>query len=642
MTTPADYAGALYRVLVNAAPDAVVAIDAKSVIVLANPAMERMFGYSATELLGGPLDRIMPERLRAGHAVGIARYMATGIRNLDWKGVRITGARADGTEFPVLISFGETEILGERAFLGFIRDLSAEEAASTALRDAQRLHEGLLVSVGAGIVGVDASGNVSFANPAACTLLGSSLENLVGRNFHETAHHAHADGRPFPASECALFAALKAGRLHPFADEQFFRSDGSRFPVEGVATPLHDRGLTTGAVVTFQDITERQHLEQQLRHRHKMEGVGQLAGGIAHDFNNLLSVILAHVGFLTEDAEPGEARDDMLAIRQAAERAAALTKQLLAYSRRQVLVPRTVGLFDVVTAVEPMLRRLIGEHINLIAKSSASRDTVLADRGQLEQVITNLVINSRDAMPQGGTLTIEVRDTPEGEGGRGLIPRDPTVMLRVTDTGVGMDSPTRDRAMEPFFTTKSQGEGTGFGLATASGIVSQSGGSMIIASEQGRGTAISIYLPLVDSPVTEKLVELAELVRPARSATVLLAEDEAALRRSCTRILESAGYTVLEARHGIDAKLVAAEFARPIDLLLTDVVMPGMGGVELVRWFAKDYPKAGIVFMSGYTDDERFGNEVADHSYRFLAKPFVATALLAIVADALDSVEKGT
>ena len=627
-------AAALYRVLVAASPDGIVAIDAQRCILTVNPALERMFGYAAGTMIGIPLELLMPARLRPHHDAGVTRYLATGVRRLDWRGTRMVGLRADGSEFPLLIAFGETEIDGRHLFLGFLSDVSEKVAAATALMTAQKLHETILSSVGEGIIGRNGAGDIIFVNAAAARILGATAEQLVGRNFHDAVRHSDALGAPQPADNSVLTLALQLGQRVHLPDDCFWRGDGTSVPVDVVSMPMERGTEHTGDVLAFRDITAQRALERQLRQKQKMEAVGELAGGVAHDFNNLLTVILSHAQFLLDAPVVAEGlQEDATAIRDAALRAAALTRQLLAFSRRQVLLPAAIHLHDVVGKLEPMLNRLIGEHIRFVTEARTARDLVLADRGQLEQVIINLVLNARDAMPRGGAITVEVGDGASAD----------EVVLHVRDTGVGMREDVLSRAFEPFFTTKPSGEGTGLGLATAFGIVSQSGGRIDIASVVDVGTTVTVTLPRVSASlerppavmVADNAGTRAVSVRPDSGPVLLLVEDEASVRRVAARILRNAGYVVLEAYNGAHALLVAAEFQGCIAVLLTDVVMPEVSGVELADWYRSAFPAGAVIFMSGYTDDDLFRQGLTREHIRFVNKPFTGARLLEAVADAL-------
>ncbi len=389
------------------------------------------------------------------------------------------------------------------------------------------------------------------------------------------------------------------------------------------------------------EITERKQLEAQLLQSQKMEAVGRLAGGIAHDFNNLLTVIKGYSELLVEEVGgDGRLRRAAEEIDKAADRAALLTRQLLAFSRRQVLEPEVLDLNDVVANMDKMLRRLIGEDIDLVSVRRPGLGRVKADPGQIEQVIMNLAVNARDAMPQGGKLTLETANVELDEVyARNHVAITPGsyVMLAVSDTGCGMDAETQARIFEPFFTTKELGKGTGLGLATVYGIVKQSGGYIWVYSEPGQGTTFKVYLPRLEEAVETAQPER-EIVRPARgSETVLLVEDEENVRQLVRQTLEKNGYTVLEARAGAEATQLSAQHPGPIHLMLTDVVMPKMSGRELAERLALLRPGIKVLYMSGYTDNAIVHHGVLDPGTAFLQKPFTAADLGQKVREVLDS-----
>jgi PAS domain S-box-containing protein len=388
--------------------------------------------------------------------------------------------------------------------------------------------------------------------------------------------------------------------------------------------------LGVGGVIV--DITDRKQLEAQFRHAQKMEAVGRLAGGIAHDFNNILTAIKSYSQFLEESLEASDLRvADVREVAKAANRAAALTRQLLAFSRKQVLQPRILDLNAVVVDMERMLTRLIGEDIELVTRLDSALGSVLADPGQLEQVIMNLAVNSRDAMPDGGVLMIETAalDLPAGSKPPApALPPGAYVMLTVRDTGIGMSAEALAHVFEPFFTTKEHGRGTGLGLATVYGIVKQSGGDARITSVPGRGTAVEIYLPRVEA-VPEPLVRVGVGVELRTSTgTVLLVEDDEMLRPLMRRILEKYGYRVLEARHGGEAVRLAGEYRGELDLVITDVVMPEMGGRELAERLSSARPTVKVLYVSGYTDDVVIRQGILDPGSAFLHKPFTPADLI--------------
>jgi len=417
------------------------------------------------------------------------------------------------------------------------------------------------------------------------------------------------------------------------------RKDGRRITVQ-----LSVRAVRTaaGAVQYYEtfvrDVTDQRRLEQQLIQAQKMEAVGRLAGGVAHDFNNLLTVILSYSELLLEDRKPGDPeRDDIEQIRKAADGASQLTRQLLAFSRQQVLEPKVLDINEVLRGTEKLLQRLLGADVRLATRFAADLGQVKVDPGQLEQIVMNLAVNARDAMPDGGRLSIETANVdmdeayvqihPTGKAGR-------YVMVAVSDTGTGMDAETQARIFEPFFTTKEAGKGTGLGLATVYGIVTQSGGFIWVYSEVGHGTSFKVYLPRVDAPV-----DRAAAAAPAAvggSETVLVVEDQAAVRDITRRMLERHGYTVLEAPDGETALRIAAKHHGPLDLLLTDVVMPGLGGRQLAMQLVARRPTLRVLYMSGYTDDAIVHHGILQPGIAYLQKPFTPDILAGKVRAVLD------
>jgi signal transduction histidine kinase len=418
---------------------------------------------------------------------------------------------------------------------------------------------------------------------------------------------------------------------------------------DGVSRTLHSRGQVVlndagepiRMVGTGQDITDRKRLEEQLRQAQKMEAVGQLAGGVAHDFNNMLTVITGYSETLVRELAPGDPRREEVAeIRKAAERAATLTRQLLAFSRRQMLAPRVLDLNAVVADHARMLPRLIGEDVDLVTVLRPAVSRVKVDRGQLEQVLMNLAVNARDAMPHGGRLTIETSQTTVDEAfaarHRPMPPGD-YVVLAVGDTGSGMDPVTQAHVFEPFFTTKEQGKGTGLGLATVYGIVKQSDGYIWVSTAPGQGTTFKIFLPPTAAPADDSERPTDEPAPTRGTETVLLVEDEDQLRKLGGEVLRAHGYTVLEAREGDEALELAERQADPIHVLVSDVVMPGMNGRELALRLTGRRPGLKVLLMSGYADRgfEPYG--LAELGLGFIQKPFKPNDLLEKVRELLDA-----
>jgi PAS domain S-box-containing protein len=475
---------------------------------------------------------------------------------------------------------------------------------------------------------------VISVNPAFLATTGLAHDQVIDRQVNDV----------FPEPETALDQFRRAIR-----DKRIVRwEDTSEFPRgpltgEVSVTPVFDAlGRCTHLVGAIRDITERRQLEAQLRQAQKMENVGQLAGGIAHDFNNLLTVINGMAELALDEVDEGDQqlRSDLSEIRRAGERAAALTRQLLAFSRKQILQPQVIELNATVTDMCNMLQRLLGEDIDLVIKSNATRASVRADRGQIEQVIANLVVNARDAMPYGGTLTISTGTVRlDAQFGRQLgaaVTPGSYVALQVRDTGSGMDDATRRRIFEPFFTTKAPGKGTGLGLSTAYGIVKQSDGFIAVESKPGRGSCFSIYLPEVVQ--TEGRPPIGASTGPMRGhETILVVEDMIGLRRLISRTLESTGYKVITAASGDEALRLLEQHHEPVHLMVTDVVMPGMSGRSLAERLDQLRPEMKVLYMSGYTDDVILRHGVLDAGVPFVNKPFRVDDLIRTIRQTLDA-----
>jgi two-component system, cell cycle sensor histidine kinase and response regulator CckA len=485
-----------------------------------------------------------------------------------------------------------------------------------------------------GLALVDADLRYVMVNPFIAALNGIPAEQHLGRTVTEVIPHMAERLTPMlqhvlTTGEAIIGFEGEAPRLtHPGETGRYLVS---YFPVVG------EDGVPTGIGGVIQDVTEQRRLEDQLRQGQKMEAIGRLAGGIAHDFNNLLTGILSHSELLLDQIPEGPAREDAQTVRQTAERAAALTRQLLAFSRQQRVEPRLVDLNAVVLETQRLLRRTLGDPITLEISLGAI-GSVLADPGQLEQVLVNLALNARDAMPAGGRLTIATHETSLNESlaaRHSGLPPGVYVTLTVADTGVGISSEDQARIFEPFFTTKPTGQGTGLGLSTVYGLVKQWGGYIAVESAPGSGAAFTIYLPRQKGT---PLVTAGQAVRPLPrgTETVLVVEDEATVRRSVRRLLTRHGYTVLEARHGADALRILQDSAAPIALVLTDLVMPEMTGHELIATL-KTRPEAPkMLVMSGYEDPAVMPGNPLPAGTTFLAKPFTSEALLAAVRAVLD------
>jgi PAS domain S-box-containing protein len=531
------------------------------------------------------------------------------------------------------------------AALCMTRDITERRANEERLRESEARFRRLVERAPLGSYLNDAAGNTVYCNPRLAAIFGRTAEEIVAGMWRDSVHPVDQDRL---MAACMAFFSGNDDEMH--YDYRIVRPDGAirDLVVEQVRLRTPD-GSTEGFIGVIDDVTERRALEDQLRQSQKLEAVGQLAGGVAHDFNNLLTVIANYGQFLTQELEPGtRGRADLEELLGATRRAASLTRQLLTFGRKQISSPRLLEPNDVIRGVEEMVRRLIGEHIALVIDLEPDTGRVLVDPGQLEQILVNLAVNGRDAMPSGGLLTIEtapvrlaavdIMQTPGGAIPAIAGSPGDHVVIRVTDTGLGMDEETQRRVFEPFFTTKPQGRGTGLGLATIYGIVAQAGGRLCLRSAPGRGTTVEVYLPRQAGNGTEPVAPDAPNAIHALhgTETVLVAEDEAAVRESLRRILERAGYTVIEARHGADALLLWRERRDEIALVLTDLVMPEMRGGELAASLRAEAPDTRVIYMSGYASEAVRSTVSSDDL--LLAKPFDADTLLRAVRDALDGV----
>jgi PAS domain S-box-containing protein len=516
--------------------------------------------------------------------------------------------------------------------------LHAEERqrrhAERAVRESEERFRALVEHSHEVLMLIDAQGTFMYVTPSARRFVGWSAEEMVGRSLFEFAHPDDID---------IVGSRFTESLTHPgrsiVSEVRFRHADGTWRILEGIAVNRLDDPMMRAIVVNARDVTERRRLEDQLRQAQKMEAVGQLAGGVAHDFNNLLTAIIGYCNLVLEELpEDGVIRQDLEEIRSAGERAATLTRQLLAFSRRQMLQPQVIDLNALVRQIEKLLRRLISEDVELVTALAPSLATVRVDPASIEQVLINLAVNARDAMPLGGRLTIETANVELDEAyavTHAVVVPGRYVMVAVGDTGHGMDEPTRARVFEPFFTTKELGKGSGLGLATAYGIVKQSGGYIWVYSEPGHGSVFKVYLPQTD----------AHALRPSRDPaaddvargweTVLLVEDEDAVRALAREVLRRYGYTVLEARHGLDALRVAERHPEDIHLMITDVVMPHMSGRDLAERLRSARHTMKVLFMSGYTDHAVMHRDLTPGS-AFLQKPFTPDAFARKVRTVLD------
>ena len=513
---------------------------------------------------------------------------------------------------------------------GLAVDVTGRQVTETALRLSEQSYRSLVEEAPYGICRATDSGQLLQVNPAMLAMLG-----------YEPAAEADLLVRDLPlifVSAQSFFAfrrqLLDGGAIRGI-ESTWIRRDGQPIQVRLGGRAIRN---TAGEILYFdlvaEDVTERKELEARLFQAEKMQAIGQLAGGVAHDFNNLLTVICGQVEFLLENPVDGAARRRLEDVKQAADRAAVLTRQLLAFSRRQVLQSKVVDLNSLIERAQRMLSRLVREDIEFTFKPGRRLGLVRTDPHQIEQVLMNLVVNAQDAMPQGGNLTIETGNVNVKTDDRGMEPGQ-YIMLVIRDTGHGMDPETQSRIFEPFFTTKEIGKGTGLGLATVYGVVKQCGGHIQVESHPGKGTTFYIYLPRVEQPVTEEQAAV-RTVSPGGSETILVAEDEAPVREPIVMYLKRLGYRVLAAPDGVTALDTARKHSEPIHLLLSDLVLPGMGGRELAEILGKTSDSMKIIFVSGYAGHSVAGKDLDFPDAHFLSKPFSMHGLAVAVREVLD------
>lgn len=627
-----------YQLLFECHPQPMWVFDAETLRFIAvNEAAIQRYGYSREEFFGMTVKEIRPQT----EVPRLLHDLSAGHRGLDLAGTW-KHQKKDGTIIDVEIVSHELVLGGRTAKLVMANDVTGrvrEEAkrmqAEEKLRRSEERYRRFFEEDLAGDALSTPDGRLLACNPSFVRMFGfASVDEALSCNLLSLY--------PNPEARGGLLDVLRRqGKVENY-ELELRRRDGK--PVHVIANivgKFGDNGELAEIRTYLFDNTERRQLEEQYRQAQKMEAVGRLTSGIAHDFNNLMTAVLGYSDLALQSLDKNDPlTGDIEEIKKAGERAGALTRQLLAFSRKQLLQPKVIDLNQVVTSMDNMLRHLIGEDIDLVSATSPSLGSVRADVGQIEQVIVNLAVNARDAMPEGGKITIETSnvelDEPyarsHAEVGPGRY-----VMLAVSDTGHGMDAETRDHIFEPFFTTKQDGKGTGLGLATVFGIVKQSGGSIWVYSEPGRGTTFKIYLPRVDQEA--EAIETGQTERSSArgSETVLLVEDDQAIRSLARRVLEKKGYEVLEADNAEKAILVSNQRQQQIDLLLTDVVLTGASGPKLAAQVRSHRPKIKVLYMSGYTDEAIFRHQVLDAGVAFIQKPFTPESLTRKIREVLAS-----
>jgi PAS domain S-box-containing protein len=616
--------------VVQLSEDAIISADEAHVITLFNPGAEKIFGYSAREMLGKPVHELLPERFRSRHFADVDAFRSSGdVLRAMGERATIYGRRKDGSEFPAEASISKFRAGGETVLTVRLRDVTQRLEAEKGLRQLVAIVD----SSEDAIIGQTLDGVITSWNPGAEKMFGYKAAEITGQSAAVLLPPKLREEWQQQLQQLRESGNWKGESVR-------VRKDGRLIDVALTISLIKGGGKTApGLSIVARDTTERKKLEEQLRQSQKMEAIGRLAGGVAHDFNNLLSVIVGY-SYLIQTSTPPEEKAHSAAqeIMTAATKAGSLTRQLLAFSRKQVQQPEVIDLNSILDGMDKMLPRLIGEDIDLRIVRGRDLPHVKLDPVQIEQVIMNLVVNSRDAMPQGGKLTIETADVyfDAREAAHHGVPPGHYALLAVSDTGQGMDLETQNRIFEPFFTTKEIGKGTGLGLSTVYGIVTQAKGHIWVYSEPGSGTTFKIYFPTTAeaAAAADKGLKL----RPALcgTETVLVVEDSELLRNLVTQFLRESGYKVITASDGAEALRVVNRGGPPIDLLLTDVVMPNMGGQELAAQMVVKFPKVRVLFMSGYTNSALRHQSAIENEGLFLQKPFSPDVLLTRVREALD------
>jgi len=633
--------------VMEAIPDAVAAVNQQGLIIQVNSQTETLFGYTRDELIGQKIEILVPERQRPRHDLHRERFhQQPKIRRMG-SGLDLYGRRRDGSEFPVEISLSPVAGADGIIVLSAIRDISdrkrieeelrranqeLDRRKSRELRDNQTRLALIVDSSQDAIIGKNLDGVVTHWNKGAEQMYGYTAAEIIGQPVSTLAPPERADEIP------EILRKIRHGERVDYFESVRITKDKRKLNVSISISPVYDaEGAIVGASTIARNVTAQKKVEEQLRQSQKMEAIGRLAGGVAHDFNNLLGIVTACSELLRNqvDAEGVELIEN---IREAAKRGASLTRQLLAFGRRQPIQAQVLDLNERLKQVRKLLTPLMGDDVEILHLPRSQNAIVEADPGQLDQIVVNLAANARDAMPRGGRLILETavfdfdealaREHPSMSAGR-------YVMLAISDSGMGMDEATRSRIFEPFFTTKATGKGTGLGLATVYGIVKQSDGHIWVYSEPGQGTTFKIYLPSAEKRLDVRAESQPDALPPRRDGvTILLAEDDGIMRRLTRKLLEQHGYKVIEAEDGKAAIDAVAAGKVPIDLTLTDVVMKGMTGPELVLHLIDSYPNMKAVYMSGYTG-ELVAHQGLDEGIRLLEKPFTRPALLKILDEVL-------
>ena len=631
-------------------PDAIVVIDQSGKIVRVNSRTLQAFGYDQSELIGQKVEMLVPERQSAAHHSHREEFSRHPTVRSMGPDRELRGRRRDGTEFAVEISLSPLQTEQGLFVLSAIRDVSSRKQIEAELRRVQQelnartdreLWESrswlaaIVDSSEDAIVGKDLDGIITSWNRGAEHIYGYTSEEMVGKSISVLTPRNRPDEIP------GILEKIKRGERLEHYETVRVAKDGRHLQVSVSISPIRDSaGKIIGASAITRDVTEQKHAEDQLRQAQKMEAVGRLAGGVAHDFNNVLAIIIACTELLGSRKNQTEDIAELVGnISSAARRGASLTRQLLGFSRKRAAQPVVFDMNERVNEVSKLVRPLMGDDIEVRILSKSPSAPVEADPGQFDQIVMNLAVNARDAMPNGGKLILEITSVQFDDEFVKQHPQVATgkyIQLNVSDTGVGMDQATLSLIFEPFFTTKDLGKGTGIGLATVYGIVRRSGGYIWVYSEPNRGTTFKIYLPSAEHKLgLGSEIEAEEAIPPSKGQTILLVEDDSTMRSLTRKMLEEHGYRVMEAEDGQAAIKLLGLGTHSVDLVLTDVVMRGLSGPELGSWLGSTHPAVRILYMSGYSGELFEKHADGEPTLSLLEKPFSRNALLRAVHTAL-------
>jgi PAS domain S-box-containing protein len=626
----------MLRAILESAVAAILAIDSAGRIQSVNPAAERMFGYTADEMLEQPINMLMPEPYRSQHDGYLVRHLTTGEKKIIGIGREVEGQRKDGTIFPIHLAVGAFEVGGQRFFSGIINDLSARARLQAEIDRQSLLFQAVFDHVPEALVISSPDGQIILVNPAATRMFGYTADEAAGLGLSAL----FADSSGLEKLEANSAAQAASGTESWTVSAPLKRKDGSKFPGQGHVADIDGTDGSRVAVVSlFRDMTEELRQKEAALKSQRLEAIGQLSGGIAHDFNNLLTIISGNLELLEETISNPQDHELLSRAARAADSGARLTNRLLTFARRRQLASEVINLNEQVRGMTELLRRTIGDTIELRTHLGPDLWLTRVDAGEVEAAVLNLAINARDAMPDGGKLAIRTDNAmlEDGEiGFEGPLTGGEYVRISVSDNGAGMTKETLSRVFEPFFTTKAPGRGTGLGLSTIYGFVKQSNGNITIYSELGTGTTVNLYLPRSSDEKNAQQAGAAPEVHTARGERVLVVEDNRDVRALTVKRFERLGYQVVECVTGAEAK-DALKNGLEVDIVFTDIMMPGgLTGIDLARWVGENRPKLPVILTTGFAEEIAGTTTAGKERWTILRKPYTQKDLANVVRTVLE------